>query len=356
MQLTDAEAEALMELISDMGPDRFDHLLFLSTGVRYTEFASIRDNILTISLECLSWLRANSHHAPKLLERAVEKYPAHPSVPVLRQAEDRLRTIRARQDRQGPVNRQVLAGGVPVVNRDHLRGYLAMLIAGQDPLVVVVEGESGLGRSHSWNLIQHVAVSLPRVKPISIDLIGPILSQQSLPRLFDHLARVLGLPPGEMPTHDGVTSTTLSERFLGEFVTRLQSMPMPWHTTPWIVFDHLDRNIAVEIKLFVMGLASLRLQRVFGNCVIFLLGPDPTVPLTDPAALAHREPLSAFLDYEITKAVTSLNDIGQNRLDDVQLETRLNALRVSCGGLSGRERAAAVCSELVALRQLVGAG
>lgn len=356
MPLTTNEELALMDLIEGMGPDRFSNLLFRATGVKSTVFVGAGANILTISVECVGWLRTNIHHAPSLLLEAARAYPAHPSSAVLSQVGARLITLQSAQKALGPPCEAVLAGGMPVVDRSLLRSYLAALIQGQNQPVIVVEGDSGLGRSHSWNLIRHVAANLPNVKPLWIDMVSPVLSQQTLPKLFDYLVRVLGLPPGESPTTAGVTGITLSERFLGEFVTRLQSMNTPWPQTPWLVFDHLDRNIAPEIKLFVMGLASLRLQSVFVGCVIFLLGPDPAMPLTDPAALAAREPLTAFLDHEIAEAAKRLNEVGRTPLSEDQLKAKLESLTGLRDGRSGRELAAAVCSELVALRQKVGAG
>jgi hypothetical protein len=356
MPLTNSECVALMELIEAMSPDQFSNILFKATHVKLTKFVGANANIGTISLECVGWLEANIHHAPALLKRLITAYPEHESAGALRAAANRLSKSRKVEQAQGPPNGRVLAGGVPVVNRGVLRAYLGELMSGNDLSVILVEGESGLGRSHSWNLIRCVGNSLRSVRPIEVDLVGPIISQQNLPKLFDYLVRVLRLPPGQTPTTEGIPCITQSERFLGEFVTRIQSMPSTWAKTPWLVFDHLDRNIAPEIKFFVMGLASLRLQGVFEGCVIFLLGPDPTVVLQDPAALARREPLSAFLDDEIIDAAARLNSVGKAQLNEAELRAKQGALMALRNGRSTREFITLVYNELVAMRQKVGAG
>lgn len=355
MPLTRDEEMALLDLVEDMTPGQFDHLVFRASGVRTTDFVRNGSTLLEASVDFVGWLRTNLHYAPDILALAVKRFPAHASTPSLSAAEARLRAIQTVQAAMGPPEAAVLAAGMPIVDRVLLRSYLAALIRNEDQPVIVVEGDSGLGRSHSWNLIRHVANALPQVKAYWIDLVGPVMSQQSLPSLFDYLVRVLGLPAGPTPTSAGVTGVTLSERFISEFVIRVQSMPAPWATTPWLVFDHLDRNIAPEIKLFVMGLASLRLQGAFGGCVIFLLGPDPSVPLADPGYVAVREALSGFLDQEIEDAATRLNAVGRTPLSPADLTAKIGTLKALRVQHSGRELAVAVCAELVDMRRKVGA-
>lgn len=355
MRLTREEEDALMQLIERMTIDQFDSHLFRACRIRTDELVGAGANIITISMQCVTWLQTSVHHAPALLNRLVEKYPGAPECAALRVAAERLTAIKTRQDSLGPVDQQILAGGVPVVNRAILRKHLAGLRNGTNLPVIVVGGASGLGRSHSWSLIQHVAAAMPDVKAHWIDLVGPVLSQQSLPHLFAYLVRILGLPAGDPVTVEGVTGVTLSDRFVGEFVARVQSMQQPWAQTQWLVFDHLDRNIAPEIKMFVMGLASLRLRTVFGGCVFFLLGPDPTVKLDDPAGLAPEETLVDFLDDEIEAAVRQLNGIGQAPLDAEALKTQLEALKALRSDHHGRGLAAAVFGQLVAMRQKVSA-
>lgn len=353
MRLTIEEEDALMQLIERMTREQFESHLFRACRVRADAFVGPNANIIAVSLECVAWLQTSVHQAPPLLSRLVEKYPDAPECAVLRTAAERLTRIKQQQDNLGPVDQQILAGGVPVVNRAVLRSHLAALRDGRNRSVVVVRGASGLGRTHSWNLIQHVAATMPKVKAHWIDLVGHVLSQQSLPHLFNYLVRILNLPDGDTVTTEGVTGATLSDRFIGEFLVRVQAKG-PWAETQWLVFDHLDRNIAPEIKMFVMGLASLRLKSVFGGCVFFLLGPDATSKLDDPASLAPEETLVDFLDDEIEAAVRQLNSIGQTPLDGPALEAQITALKALRHDHHGRELASAVFGRLVSMRQMVG--
>jgi len=352
MWLHSDEKLALMTLIEKMRPDQFRHLVYRATFVSVTEFMKSEFSMMDAAVELMGWLNTNVHHAPAILKLAVESFPDHESTPSLRLAEARLRSLQAKQDALGPAHKAVLAAGFPVVNREFLRTCLA---APEELAVVMVEGDSGLGRSHSWHLIRHIASALPKVKPILIDLVGPLISQRTLPWIFNYLVRVLPLPAGETPTTEGITGETLSDRFMSEFMIRLQSMDTPWPKMPWLVFDHLDRNIAPEIKRFVMGITSQRLAGIFDGFVIFLLGPDPAVPLVDRAALARRESLTDLLDNEIVAAAERLNKIGHTPLAGVELERKLEALKDLRNGRTGRELANAVFAEMVTLRQIVGA-
>jgi hypothetical protein len=357
MRLTRDEEEALLDLVEAMNPDQFKNLVFRATGVRTTDFVSAGATMQGASIDFIGWLQTNVHHAPAIVQEAIKRFPYHESTLSLRQAEARLSSLQAAQSALGRPDEAVLAAGVPVVDRLILRRYLAALRNGEDLPVVIVEGDRGLGRSHSWHLIRHVANALPNVVPLRIDLVGPAISEQTLPWVFNYLVRLLNLSAGEKPTTHGVTGGTLSARFISEFLTRVQSMRKPWRPTPWLVFDHLDRDIIVpEIKLFVMEIASQRLQGIFRGCVIFLLGPDPKFPLEDPAALARREPVLEFLDHEIVAAAERLNTVGHTPLADVELKLKLAALKALSNGRSGSELAGAVGHELVMLRQMVGAG
>ncbi|MCW2286860.1 hypothetical protein M2323_004679, partial [Rhodoblastus acidophilus] len=310
----------------------------------------------TSSVECVGWIERNIQYAPKLLKKLAEEFPAHPSTGVLDAAAHRLGEAQCMEASQGAPNERVLACGMPVVNRNVLRAYLGEIMSGQDVPVIVVEGARGLGRSHSWNLIRYVANALPGTKPVLIDLIGPITSGQNLLQLFKYLVSLLALPPGDTPTLLATSSITQSERCLGELAGRIQTASASWPKKPWLVFDHLDRDIvAPEVKYFVMGLAALRLQGVIDGFVIFLLGPDPTAQLNDPAALARREPLTDLLDPEIFETMKRLNALGKTKLTDAELAQTQHSLSTMRAGRPAREFLSCVCSELVAMRQRVGA-
>src|SRR3984893_6397608 len=145
MRLTPDEELALSLLVEKMRPDQFKHLVYRATHVSVTEFMKNDFSMLEASVEFIGWLNTNVHYAPDILKRAVDSFPDHESTPRLRLAEARLRSLQAKQAALGPHDQAVLAAGVPVVNREFLRRYLAALRDGENLAVVMVEGDSGLG-------------------------------------------------------------------------------------------------------------------------------------------------------------------------------------------------------------------
>ncbi len=345
-----------MRLADDLTQAELDHVLFRAVQARTDRFIGANSAAPAVSVAFVAWLRSREHLAPDILAGLLVDYPRHPSSVPLAAAEQRLRARLARMPRCAP-HEAVLVGGMPIVNRVELRSHLADLVSGYACPVVVVEGERGFGRSHSWKLIRHVAEQLgpTRIKPIGLDLVGPVLANQTLPNLFAHLTRVLGIAVGPQPICDGVTDGALSALFVAEFLARVEAMPTPWPATPWIVFDHLDRHLAPEVKLFVAGLVDARLNGALHDCVIFLLGPDLKLPIKDPGRLARRERLTSFLDAEIDAAVRALNLLGANPLDGADLQGEVDALRGLCLRHAGADLASAVFEGLVDLRERVRA-
>lgn len=355
MQLTRPELRTLLTWTKDfLSPDDFNGFLMAAIVVDYRQFARAQVTMGAVAVDFVGWLQLNMHYAVELYEAAVVHRPADPAVADLKTTLERLRAGEARAAAAGPPYEHCLPGGVPVVNRSPLRALLKGLTQGRDYPVIMVEGDRGLGRSHSWHLIQHVAVG-QEVRPLRVDLLGPTLRSQSVEALFEHLTRVLGLRDGVAPTSEGVTGVTLAQRFSGEFVARIQSLPSPWEKDTWLVFDNLDRDVPPETKLFVMQLAQMRLNRDFVGVTLFLLGPDPTSGVEDPFQLTRRERLTGFQADELRSAVNAVNAVGEVQLDAADLEAEAMAVLDLAQAQQGRELGAAVMARLAQLRDRVQA-
>jgi hypothetical protein len=355
MQLTREEVRALLTWTKNFQtPDDFGVFLMDAIVVDYRQFARPQVTVAVVAVDFVGWLQLNMHYAVELYGAAIVHWPAHPAIADLQATLERLRAGEARAAAAGPSYEHCLPGGVPVVNRLPLRGLLKGLCQGIDYPVILVEGDRGLGRSHSWHLIQHVAMG-QGARPLRVDLLGPTLRSQSVEALFDYLTRVLGLQDGVTPTSEGVTGVTLAQRFSGEFVARVQSRPSPWGNGIWLVFDNLDRDVPPETKLFIMQLAQMRLNKDFTGATLFLLGPDPTAGMDDPYLLVRRERLTSFQADELRSAVTAVNAVGQAQLNTAELEAEAQAVLDLAGAQQGRELGEAVMARLARLRDRVQA-
>lgn len=290
-----------------------------------------------------------------LTDAVAERPPPHPSAAVLQAAIARLATVVERAALAGPPHEARLIDGVPVVNRTHLRAYLEQLTRGVDLPIVVVQGERGLGRTHSWHLIDHVATKSGIADFRKIDMVEPILAQQTVKDIFDLMVRRLNLPAGSPVSTDGVTPTTLGARYAAEFVQRLSDAMNNRPTPFWIALDSVDRPLEEALRSFIRELASAAAARELSGCTLFLLGPDRSFSPQDQYALIRRESLTQFLDAEIDDACTRLNDLGTTKLSSADLATFRSELRQQVQGLGGSELCKVVVAQLVRLRDTVNA-
>lgn len=355
MLLTREEVRSLLNWTKTfLNPDDFGVFLMDAIVVDYRQFARPQVTMAAVAMDFVGWLQLNMHYAAELYAAAIGHWPAHSAVADLQATSARLAAGEAREAAAGPCYDHCLPGGVPVVNRSPLRALLRGLCQGKDYPVILVEGDRGLGRSHSWHLIQHVAVKQD-ARPLRIDMLGPTLRSQSVEALFEYLTRVLGLKDGVAPTTEGVTGVTLAQRFSGEFLARVQSRNLPWDKDLWLVFDNLDRDAPSEAKLFVMQLAQMRLNKDFVGATFFLLGPDPSAGMDDPYRLAQRERLTHFQADELRSAVRAVNAVGAVGLDAAELDAEAQAVLDLTLQQQGRELGEAVMLRLARLRDRVQA-
>lgn len=359
IMLDDAEIEALLEWLGALKFSDLDYLLFKHLKTKREDFTGAGSTIHEAAMDLVGWLEHEKHRVPALYVAIVQMTPSHARIAEFTVTRDRLVEAEARAAALGPRHAACCPGGVPVINRSPLRNCLQRLsgnLLAHD--VVVVEGQSGLGRSHSWFLIQYVGSGRSDVKVVKVDLAGFGLKKQPLPDLFRYLTRVLNVQAGDDPTTDGVTGGTLAERYIEELCTRIQALPntthRPWQQHLWLVFDSIDGDrTPLEIKHFVMQLARERLNRTFEGCTIFLLGPDPVVALDDRAGQAVREVVTPFLEYEVETTASAINGLGAAPLNAPQLKIEID--RMKNVPQQGREGVLAVFELMILLRKKVRA-
>lgn len=301
----------------------------------------------TIALQLMDWLDKNTGALPAALERMLAQFPAHPSAPLVQQA--LVRTADAQQAAiAAPPWQAALISGMPMVNRSPLRSVLQSLIAGWGPPVLMVDGPSGTGRSHSWFLINHVARATAGVGAVKVDLNAPVLEQQTLAVVADQLAKRLRIGPVAAPSTVGATAETVAVRYADEISTAWNNRAES--TRMWIVFDSLDRPVAAEIRRFVCSLVAKRLGQEMLDCTFFLLGAGMDYGVSDPARLVTQESLSVFVDKEIDQVAQALNGLGRAPLPPPTLAQRIADMKALLAQGTPRDICAAVSGKLADLR------
>ncbi|NQW50807.1 MAG: ATP-binding protein [Rhodospirillales bacterium] len=352
-----SEIRALVEWARTYEQDEINGFLesnFYTSLVDIVKLPAIRP---VWSVGVAQWVdaRNDAASASAFLIEAERDRSAIPGAPMLRSAIARLAFVVEREELAGPPYEARLIKGVPVVNRTQLRAHLEQLTLGHEVPVVVVQGESGLGRSHSWHLIKHVSTKSGLADFVKVDMVEQILEKQTAKDVFELLTRRTGLTDGKAVSVDGVTAATLGARYASEFAERLRNA-MPGRPRPlWIVLDSIDRPIEEPLKHFIHALASTAAEHELSNCTLFLLGPAGDFAPQDYYVQIRRESLTGFLFPEIEDACTRMNELGAQRLDPADLTMFVDELRQKVMPLSGRALCSAVCEGLVTLRQRVQA-
>jgi hypothetical protein len=306
-------------------------------------FSSHAKGMMLVALDATMWLRASPQHVVPLLQAIVgdANYAALPDVGVFQSVIIRLQNAAAAQAALPPWD-ACLAFGVPVVNRSPLRRTLQALIGGADHPLVLVDGASGSGRSHSWHLIKHVASAAVNVLPHKLDLGGYVAEQRTLDAVFDALVKKLQLQVVR-PTSVGATPETVAGRYAEELSLhwgQLQGKRV------WLVFDSVDKNHPPEIKAFVCSLAGLCLDHQLDGATLFLLGAGRGYGVTDTYQLARLEILGPFVEPELRAVALHMNQFGAKQLSMLDLDNRILAM-VNAMQTDGF---AAVARKLVELR------
>ena len=352
MAIIDQERDALLSLLVEFDHDDLATFLGANGLPQISVFSSPAKRMPVIALDFLTWLNLHPDNLQRVFTALSTEFAATDEAPVLAAAAARIAAIPPRP--AGPPQDVRLAGGVPIVNRSVLREYLRLATNGagnawSDIKVVSIVGERGLGRTHSWHLIKFVADS-GVAKAIKIDLVSATLENQTLEVLFKQLVRTLKITDAEKPTSDGVTSDTLAARYAEELAGCLGRVTDTWPKPVWLVFDSLDRDVRPEIKRFISLLSRARLDGMFGQCVLFLLGPDATSQPDDPARVVLTEPLVMFNDSEIRDAATCVNNLGAAQLAMPDLEDRISQMIGPRSSIGDGEFCQHVATRLVDLR------
>lgn len=307
-----------------------------------------------IALDFLTWVEANKSSLLPTIQALLGEFGAHDEAAVLRGAAARASAPGVTVAPGWP-SQAVLIAGRPMINRAPLRQVLQDHVDqhGSAPPVVMVDGPPGSGRSHSWFLIQHVAREAG-IEAVKVDLMAPILEQQTLPHIARLLTRKMRIVPHIVePTTVAATPETVAERWAEE-VSNGWSERTPQRSM-WIAIDSLDRPLPPDVQRFMCALAARRLSHDMMDCVFFFLGAGQDYGVDDPGRLVARETLAVFLAHEIEHAARGLAAVGRTPLDAGQLQQRIADINALLAIGTPREVCAAVHAKLAELRVEVAA-
>ncbi|WP_428156262.1 AAA family ATPase [Brevundimonas sp.] len=307
------------------------------SGVRLPYFSSVMETLPVIALRLVSWLDENPSELVRVARHAAQARPAAPIALRLSTLADRIDRIIVQRQISVPPWAVVHVDGVPIVNRQQLRATLEGQIARDRPKVVLVDGPSGAGRTHSVHLIRHVA-ERHRRQFVHINLTDMTAEELTIEGLFVRIVEDCSLTC-PAPTSVGVPSQSLARRF----ADRLRKVIHERGTCLWLTLDGLDNDPPPPVVELVAALASLALSGMCSPLKLFLLGAGDELNLQDDYLMSDRERLSPFAHGDIAQCAHGLNMLGASPLLPDALQDRIDNLiainadpdiRIACRGVS----------------------
>ena len=285
-------------------------------------------------------------------DQLVLMIPNGPSNPELNAIGDRLRT-QAAQAVGNPLQ-ELWIGAEPMVNRSGLRALLDQIAnGGFNHSVIYIAGGPMSGRSHSFQLIRHVARSMD-IRHHMVDF-ALASEARTLRHLYGALREVYAINADGEPTHEGATPGDVATKFAVHLRSRLATAT-PVNPKPWIVIDFSDEVSDPAVPEFIRLFCADRDANLFDNCVLFILGPSAHLDsMRGELQNMQIEELYMVSQTEIYEAAEALNKRASQQLDDVALHMRAKSIYSHVMHLPERDQFPALRRSLLEMRREVRA-
>lgn len=343
------ERRILLERLQDAGAAQLARIYFLATGEDTTFI--MMDPVIIVSVKVLGLVGSDSKKLSIVCSELVATFPNHATNAVLNAILHKLQAQIAAQT-VDPTE-ELWIGSEPMVNRAELRFLLKYLVNGHHFGVVYIAGGVMSGRSHSYQLIRHVARSrgIPCHK---VDFEVPTESR-TLPYLYNRLNEAYGINAINEPTHEGATAGDVAGKFALQLRSRLVALA-PANPKPWIVIDYTDDVPDPAVPEFLRMICAARDENKFDNCVIFVLGPTAHLDSMRTQLLnLEFEELANINEYDILECAAAVNRRGNKALTLDEVKARVNSIFASAQAMTENSRLAEVRRGLLMLRREVRA-
>jgi hypothetical protein len=311
----------------------------------------LNERPIVVAMKIIGWIQNDSRSTIWLCDELVLNWPLDTNNPSLVAISDRLKQQIA-QESLDPTKEQWI-GSMPVVNRNKLRSLLKNLVDGYDIGVVYIAGGPMSGRSHSFQLIRHVARQYSiACKKVDFDLSS---GSRTLGHIYDRLHEVYDLSVIERPSDEGATPGDVADKFASRLRSRLVASP-PMNPKPWVVIDYSAEVPDPAVPEFLRMLCAARDANEFDNSVIFVLGTTAHLEtMRTQLFTLEVEELEDVNENDIRECAIAVNQRGIQPFEDALLMARVMHIHESVQRLTVDARWAEVRRELVKLRREVKA-
>lgn len=209
------------------------------------------------------------------------------------------------------------------------------------------------GRSHSFQLIRHVArrLNVP-VQKIDFDL---ETEARTVHHLFECLHNAHEIDMDSYPITEGATPGDVASKLVRQLRNQLKNIPLV-HPRPWLVIDFSDDVADPAVPEFIRLFCADRDANTFDNCVIFVLGPTAHLETMRGELFNMQvEDLRPVNQTDVIHAAEILNSRGTNQLDDDIVQERAEHIYDMLAELPESDRMVELRRKLLELRREVRA-
>jgi hypothetical protein len=188
----------------------------------------------------------------------------------------------AEEAKPDPVQTCILRGRAPLFNRGKLRTHVAELLSNEGHNVLVVQGRSGSGRSHSLQFIVHVRAHLETFLLVPVDLEQYPVDAEPRDIVAD-MTDQLGVKLN-VTAPDGQAARS-NRSLVSTFVNCVEGQELP----VWVVVDGYDHMKARREIVELMAELADRAERTCLKLRVILLGWDERLPPKLAVHVLHEE-------------------------------------------------------------------
>src|SRR3954447_1245006 len=207
----------------------------------------------------------------------------------------------------------------PFLDRDQIRLQIAALRTQNALRTLMLDGQSPSGKSHTKELIRHIANALPPFRPIYIDLLASGRKLYDANALMRAIKAIMRLDPTGYPdkqAQNAVWVQELCDWFIGALNDRNERC--------WLVIDGVSQgNIAADVRELIGGLVAAAeqntdlLRLVLLGCVDEAIEKSGAKVAAESLATPGRSESEKFIRLACTRAKRTISNDDITRTVDL---------------------------------------
>jgi hypothetical protein len=204
----------------------------------------------------------------------------------------------------------------PFLDRDHIRLQIGSLRTKTALRTLMLDGESPSGKSHTYELIRHIARTVPPFRYLYIDLRANARKRYDAGLLMKAIKNLMKLDAPGYPETGQAQNTVWVQELCDWFIGALNDRDEYW----WLVIDGISQGeIAADVRELIGGLVAAAeqntdlLRLVLLGCVDEAIGKSGSKVAIESIAPPGRSEIEKFIRLACIRAKRTISDADVER-------------------------------------------